>query len=162
MTTRVRCVSVKWNANRLLSDFLLRIEFLLILYHSTCVRKFNLHLLVRVLTKEVLCELCVSHTYVLRLIVRCSSGVGTWKWGTRKLSSVFLNQMKTSILSVTVRQTPKYLSKTCYVCICVRVFSVYVLCLCILFMSVAVAVAVAVCGCICAFCPCPCLYCICL
>ena len=85
LTTRARCVSVKWNANRLLSDFLLRIEFLLILCHSTCVRKFNLHLLVRVLTKEVLCELCVSHTYVLRLIVRCSSGVGAWKWGTRKL-----------------------------------------------------------------------------
>ena len=106
----------------------------------TCVCKFNLQLLVWVLTREVLYKLCVSHTYVLHLIVRCSSGVGTWKWGTRKLFfPVFLNQTKTSFLSADNSEayTQVFIEKILCLSLSVHFLCIY---------------------CVCAFCLCLCLW----
>ena len=107
----------------------------------TCVCEFNLHLLVWVLTQEVLCELCVSHTYVLRLIVRCSPGVGTWKWGTRKLFARFpkSNENFNSVGNSEANTQVLIENMLClYLCPCI-------FCVCTMY-------------CVCAFCLCLCLW----
>ena len=124
----------------------------------TCVRKFNVHLFAWVLTKEVLCELCVSHTYVLSLIVRCSSGVGTWKWGTRKLFSRFpKSNENVNSVGNSEANTQVLIKKMLCLCLCPCIF-------CVCTVSVHF---VYVCGCGCGCCCmwmylCICVYCICL